>query len=137
MEKVEIKYDQLKKSLQAYERSYAIFEKEYPTALPDYQETYTASVIKHFELLYEMLWKYAKLYIAFKFGDDVIGSKNIFRFLESAKIISQQELNSLLEIVENRNITAHKYDQEHSQQIIAILEKYYKTIKSLTDKIAL
>ena len=137
MEKVTIKYEQFHKSLKAFERALEIFKKEYPQADSDYKETYVASVVKHYELLYETFWKYTKFYIIEKFGDDIIGSKNIFRFLQNANVISLNELDLLLEIIENRNATTHQYDQDFSLQIVENIERYFQVIKSVTVKILL
>lgn len=136
MEKIAIKRTQFNKSLEAFERALEILKKEYPHADTDYQETYVASVIKHFELLYEIFWKYAKFYILAEFGDELAGSKNIFRFLANIKKISDNDLAVLFEIIENRNATTHQYDQDYSQETVKMLEHYYQVIKSVAAKIS-
>lgn len=53
----------------ALERSIQLFQNPGIITLAQ-QEAYTASVIKHFELFYELFWKFLKYYLEKKYGTD-------------------------------------------------------------------
>lgn len=123
--------EQLLNSFNALKRAINLHQKRYNSAELDEQEAYTASVIKHFELCYEMVWKFFKLYLFEKFGTDVTDSKTVFRACCDHKIITTQELSILLKLVEARNLTTYTYDEEAAHQICQEIFIYTPTLEIL------
>jgi hypothetical protein len=63
MERLENKYANLTKSMAVCDRSIELYKHPRKGASLAEYEAYTASVIKHFELFFEMLWKFFKVYL--------------------------------------------------------------------------
>lgn len=51
------------------------------------------------------------------------------------KLVTKEDLDSLLEIVELRNITSHVYDEELAQQLSKKISSYYPVMDKLTKSI--
>ena len=136
MEKLEYKYDVLMKSSKALLMAITLFQERYEDADMYERATYVASVVKHFELFYEMLWKFLKFYLLEKHGIETTGSKDVFRAIFAKNLINQQQLDLLMNTVGIRNTTSHAYDPDFAlalckeivhvypamQQVIAAME---------------
>lgn len=81
-------------------------------------EIYHDSIVKRFELTYETFWKYLKAYIASKHGLDVTAPRDVFRTCLRLKVTSREETDTLLEMIDARNLTTHLYDQETAHKTI-------------------
>jgi nucleotidyltransferase substrate binding protein (TIGR01987 family) len=117
MEKLNYKYQKLIRSQDACQRALSLYKNPRPDATEGELEAYTASVIKHFELFYEMLWKFLKYYLAATHGSEAKGSKTVFREIHTHGLINNHELDRLLAIVENRNTTTHVYDEQTARSM--------------------
>lgn len=133
MEKLTSKYESLIKSMHALERALDLYKTSSGVISIAQREAYTASVIKHFELFYEMLWKFVKWYLFQIFGTDVTGSRTIFRACYEHKIIDEKEVKKLIEIVEIRNTTTHIYDETFANKVAISIIDHYKVMKKLVD----
>ncbi len=95
------------------------------------------SIIKCFELAMHVLWRYLKLY------GEVVGGmtfennspKAIVCVCHHAKIIDELEAEGLIFMIEGRNNTSHIYKEEIAQQIFCSIEKYYKVMKNIIDRL--
>jgi len=95
------------------------------------------SVIKCFELAMHVLWRYLKLY------GEVVGGmtfennspKAIVRVCHHARIIDELEAEGLIFMIEGRNNTSHIYKEEIAQQLFCSIEKYYKVMKNIIDRL--
>lgn len=85
MEKIEYKHNALLKSKNAFERALELYKNPRGKSQAEI-EAYTASVIKHFELFYEMIWKFFKFYLFKQYGTQTTGSKTVFRACYDQKI---------------------------------------------------
>lgn len=97
---------------------------------------YTASVIKHYELLFEILWKTLKVLLSDKYGTETAGSKEIFRACFSHKLITKDELDLLLALVQKRNLTAHVYDQATAKEICSLIIQDFDALSKIIERIA-
>lgn len=120
MERLNERYTTLIKAQKAFKRAQNLYEKKFQDAEQAEREAYTASVIKHFELFYEMLWKFFKGYLQEKYGMITIGSKTIFRACYDQKLIDEATMQKLLEIVEIRSQTTHVYNEATAIQVILL-----------------
>lgn len=135
MEKLIYKYERLVKSYNALSRSLKLYTDDYETANLAQKEAYSTSLVKHFEMCYEMLWKYLKYYLMLKYGTDTIGSKNILRAAYTHKVISEEELVILLKIIEERNETAHVYDEDTACALCDKINNYFPVFEKIINKI--
>ena len=96
---------------------------------------YTAAIIKHYELLYEMLWKFLKVLLLEKYGTDATGSKDIFRACFAQSLVTGSELDILIDTVRQRNLTAHVYDQAVAKEVCTIIINSFDTLSAIIEKI--
>lgn len=95
------------------------------------------SVIKRFEFTYELAWKNAKVYLNEKFGVDVFSPKDVFRELRKNDLIGEEETETLLLMVDERNKIIHTYSETFSDELyqkiktgyFTLLEKLYLILK--------
>lgn len=136
MEKFDNKLDNLKKSLDALDRIIPKIIAPPRYADSDDIEAYMTTLVKRFELVYEMTWKFFKVYIKNQFGVDSLGSKDVFRQCFMLKIIQEDEVKILLEMVESRNMVTHEYDQENAQELCKkIIYTYQPLVKNIMNRI--
>lgn len=131
MERLKERYDSLILSQEAFVRAQDLYKKKFDISERAEREAYLASIIKHFELFYEMLRKFFKAYLQEKYGIQTLGSKTIFRACYEKKLIDAAVLEKLLEIVEIRNTTAHVYDESAAVRISDSIIKHYISMEAL------
>lgn len=97
------------------------------------------SLIQRFEYTVDMLWKYIKLYLeeVIKIKPEIRGPKHIAREVGTAGIISEQDTQILLDMIDSRNMTSHIYKEEIAQQLSSSIPEYYELIKKIIDKMEL
>ena len=96
------------------------------------------SVIKRFEFTYELAWKNAKVYLYQKLGLDVFSPKDVFRELRTNGLISDNEAETLLIMVDERNKIIHTYSENFSNELyqriknsyLGLLEKLYQSLSN-------
>ena len=90
-------------------------------------------VIQGFEFTFELAWKVMKDYLEEQGIIGIIGSKNAIRHAFNKGII--EDGDDWMEMVEDRNLASHTYDEETAEKIFgAIRNKYYYLLKKLTEK---
>ncbi len=120
MEKLKSKREKFLKSLEALDRSIAIFlRKDTPK---DIKQNLVAANVKHFEICYESAWKYLQIYLT---------HKKVFRECFALGIIDDKTTQNLLDMSEARNATVHDYDEEAAQETCKRIQGYYNTLKIL------
>ena len=87
--------------------------------------------MKHFEICYEMCWKFLQQYIKKFHSIELSSPKAIFRECFLLGMISEEETKKLLDISEARNATTHDYNEETAQEICSRINEYLKTMKAL------
>jgi uncharacterized protein YutE (UPF0331/DUF86 family) len=97
------------------------------------KELYVLAIIKSFELTQEMLWKFLKLALD---GEESLSSRKTFRAFHQSKFISDEELTTLLDSIDERNSTVHNYDD--AKEIVhtcnTIVNKYYPVLKAVISR---
>lgn len=130
MEKLIVKYGHLKK----IHKNLAISLTRYSDALSDECidiETVHErrdSVIKRFELTYDLLWKYLREYIIAKEGISVDSPKKVFQHCLSLGLTDAEKTEELLDLAEDRNLTVHAYDMDTANKIAADIQKHHEII---------
>lgn len=135
MENLTKRLEKLVRSSQACKRSIRLYKNPREDATDDELEAFVTSVIKNYELLYEVLWKYLKYYLNEKLGKDIQGSKTIFRTCLEYKLINESELLILLELVDQRNTTAHVYDEATARIICEEIMSAFIVIEKLVERL--
>lgn len=123
MEVIQRKYDNFSRAYNALQRSIKILKNLPPDTPTDLHDVIVAGVIKHFELAFEMCWKFLKVYLEVKLQINTTGSKDIFRMCYKYQILSLETTDALLELIEDRNLTVHIYDQATALEICQEIEK--------------
>ncbi len=88
-----------------------------------------------FEIYFELFWKFFKLYLFESYGIETVGSKTVFRACFDKKLINEEELKKLIEVVEIRNNTSHIYNEILAQEVAEQVEYHYFSMKKLIDSI--
>ncbi|EAX48919.1 nucleotidyltransferase substrate binding protein, HI0074 family [Thermosinus carboxydivorans Nor1] len=92
-------------------------------------------VIQRFEFTYELAWKLIKAYLEYEGIADVKSPRAAFKEAFTAGLIDNGEI--WLEMIDDRNLTAHTYNEENAKQIYAkVKEKYFPQFATLANKIA-
>ncbi len=92
------------------------------------------SLIKRFEYTIDAFIKYVKEYVRVKLGAEYQFSKQLIRALFAAKKIDAQTCELLLDMVDDRNITAHSYLEIIANKIARKIPLYCKTMHHLLEK---
>jgi nucleotidyltransferase substrate binding protein (TIGR01987 family) len=94
------------------------------------------AIIKRFELCYDLLWKYGKLYLMIYHETDILSPKKVFNELFSKQIISREDTDTLMDIAEVRNLTVHTYDEEYADDAAQEIIEYLKALEKILKKLA-
>jgi len=129
VEKLILKYDHLKK----IHKNLNISLERYDSALHDKNAEIETiyerrdSVIKRFELTYDLLWKYLREYIITE-GITVDSPKKVFQHCLSLGLINTEKTKELLDLSEDRNLTVPAYDMDTADRIAEDIKKYHTVI---------
>ena len=77
-----------------------------------------------FEFTFEAVWKTAKIYIKEIEGLEVGSPKRVLRTCMEVGILSKEETSLGLEMVDDRNLTAHTYNEGLAEGIYERLDEY-------------
>jgi nucleotidyltransferase substrate binding protein (TIGR01987 family) len=137
MEKMIEKYNDLLKIHAALGIAIDRFDEAKGNEIADH-ETYEErrdSVIKRFELSYDLLWKYLREYVAHTQGLLVDSPRKVFQLCFQYGLVSTQEGDGLRQMVESRNQTAHVYDVDLANDIAAKIHEHYQLIHTLVTRL--
>jgi nucleotidyltransferase substrate binding protein (TIGR01987 family) len=109
MSKLKNKVDNYKKSLAKLQD---IINKYEFDKLDEYQRD---SLIKRFELTFELSWNVLKEYLEFQGETELYGSRNTFKIAFQRGIISSGDI--WLKMIESRVLSAHSYDESNAYEI--------------------
>lgn len=93
--------------------------------------------IQRFEFTFELFWKTLKIYLEF-LGVEAKSPRACIKEAFKMGIIDDDEI--FLDMLEDRNLTSHIYDESTAEKIFERIKKVYvpqfeKTLNSLKDKI--
>jgi nucleotidyltransferase substrate binding protein (TIGR01987 family) len=111
-EKLERKYAGTNKALKSLERAVSDFQKkEKNNNSPQELETYRDSMIQRFKYSIDTTWKYLKDYLLFVHNIEHTYPKQVFQECLRAKLLTQDETVTALQMVDHRNETSHAYNE--------------------------
>jgi nucleotidyltransferase substrate binding protein (TIGR01987 family) len=92
------------------------------------------AVIQRFEFTYELTWKLLKLILSYRGIVEVRSPRETFKESFASGIIT--EGNIWIEMLEDRNITSHTYDEEEAEKVYEnVKNKYFNLFKILRDNL--
>lgn len=93
------------------------------------------SVIKRFELCYDLTWKFFKALLRYRFLIEVANPRAAFEEAHKQNIITTDELAALLRIVRSRNEVAHIYDEAFASEVSEKILEHNKLFSELAKKL--
>ncbi|HBR17186.1 MAG: nucleotidyltransferase [Deltaproteobacteria bacterium RIFCSPLOWO2_12_FULL_43_16] len=105
MERLRLRYTDAKRALDTLKE---ILEKPFSIVVRD-------ATIQRFEYTFEALWKFLKEYLKEQEGIISNSPKTCFRDAFSAGLLSEEEAVKFLEMTDDRNMTAHTYNENVAQ----------------------
>lgn len=91
--------------------------------------------IQRFEFSFEACWKAAKQYLYDIEGIDVASPKGVIRSLREVDLLSDQETILGLNMVNDRNLTVHTYNEELAKKIHSSIGRYYELLITIIKEI--
>ena len=90
-------------------------------------------LIQRFEFCFEIMCKCGKDYLYDREGLDAASPKKVIRSLREVGIFSDEETEQALKMVDDRNLTAHTYDEDMAKELAEriyvyelLLQEWYK-----------
>jgi nucleotidyltransferase substrate binding protein, HI0074 family len=93
------------------------------------------STIQRFEFTIEILWKTVKEFLKLKEGVECRSPKSCIRDFFGSGYLSSQDVVTLLEAIDDRNLTSHTYHEEVADKIFQNIKKYLPVVKSVINEI--
>lgn len=82
------------------------------------------AAIQRFEYTVEASWKAARHYLLTIEGIETSSPKRVIRYLRENGFFSNDEAVLALEMIDDRNLTSHTYNQEIADRLFARLSNY-------------
>jgi nucleotidyltransferase substrate binding protein (TIGR01987 family) len=93
------------------------------------------SLVKAFELSFELAWNVMKDYLSMKGITGIIGSRDAIRQAFKAELITEGEI--WMDMIDSRNLTSHTYDGNTASRLVeTITHRYYPEFLSFADNMA-
>jgi len=90
--------------------------------------------IQRFEFTFEASWKTAKQYLYDIEGIDIGSPKGVIRNSREVNLLSDEETITALQMVNDRNLTVHTYNEEVANKIFSNLKSYLEILKNWIER---
>lgn len=139
-EKLSIKLLNTKNALKSLETSIRFYNIELDKlALTDNLELKKItrdSIIQRFEYSVELSWKLVYEFIKQKHQLDLPASpKAVFKECLKIKLLSEEDIEQSVEMVNLRNLTAHVYQEAIANQMVDNVPQYLKLLKKIINQV--
>ena len=98
-------------------------------------EDYTILVrdasIQRFEYTVEAVWKCLQVYLRERDGIECYSPKSCLREAGASGLLKEEDVVTALEMVDDRNLTAHTYHEELAEKIFRRLSSYSRIMEEL------
>ena len=92
------------------------------------------AIIQRFEFCYEICWKVMKMYLENEGIEEAKSPRSTFREAFKVELIDDGE--AWIDMLKDRNLTSHVYDEEMAIEIYEkIIMKYYPQMKEMCSKL--
>ncbi len=101
-------------------------------------EQVTDSAIKKFEYSLEMFWKFLKSYLQEVLLIDVkqiYSPRSVFKASVQAAILLPEELKTCINMVEDRNRTAHAYQEVMAEKVFKNIPTHFEFMRSVLERL--
>lgn len=138
IERIDLRQENLEKIFTAFKKSIELYLELKNS--PNYDQRIISacqdSVIKHFEMCYEMIWKHLKQVLLIEYGISVNSSKKVFLECRDQGIFSDEEINYITNVADSRNKTTHEYSELMAKNMCKyIVENYYPAMQKIIERL--
>ena len=129
MEKLTMRCETLQKALETLAESLQRHESK---TFSNYQE-WRDSLIQRFEYSADTFWKYLKDYLQVTMNVEleVARPRSILKECAETKIITQDEFEQCILLIESRNMTSHGYNEPLAEEISKKIPHYYELMNTI------
>lgn len=133
MEKLILRREALTKALKTLEKSLKKLESN---KFDDYQEL-RDSIIQRFEYSTDTFWKYLKDHLRVVMGVEIelARPKSVLKECYDAKIVTKDEFDTCIALIEDRNLTSHGYNEELAEKISQQIPRYFAIMRQLLERL--
>jgi len=90
------------------------------------------AAIMRFSFCAELSWKTLKVYLSEKSGAEILVPKAAYREALRADMLSEDEAETCLRMVDDRNRLAHDYNEKFAQKLYArIVDEYVSVLRKI------
>lgn len=125
MEDLRLRHDKASKALDTLE---AILREPFSLIVRD-------ATVQRFEYTFESVWKLAKVYLKSRKGVACQSPKDCFRQLLAVGVLTEDQAREFLEMTEDRNLTAHTYEEEVAARIFKKAAAAARLMRVLTERL--
>lgn len=93
------------------------------------------AAIQRFEFTVEACWKLAQFYLYRKDGLELNSPKAVARGFFQVSLLTEEETSLLLQMIDDRNLTVHTYNEELANTIFQRLPAYLNLLQKWVEKI--
>lgn len=102
----------------------------------DEREIYRDSTIKRFEYCYDLMWKCLKDALENDHGIIASSPRSVFYEVERLGLVSKVGLNRLLDMIDDRNLTSHTYNEKTAAEVFIAIVGHYELMQELTTRMS-
>lgn len=85
-------------------------------------------LIQRFEFAFEIMWKCGKDYLLDREGLEAASPKKVIRLLREVGLFTDEEAEAALQMADDRNLTAHTYDEKMALALAEKIRSYDKLL---------
>ena len=140
METLEFRYKRVLKALKRLDFVVKKFKKELDKQIDSAtrEEEFLLiqdALFKRFEICYDIMWKFLKVYLQEEYGLDVASPRKVFQECLQQKIVSPEQAVVLDKIVEARNYASHTYDEDLACEIALQISTYAQLMNQVAQSL--
>ena len=136
MEELKEDFIQLNKALKTVAEILSLHQELISKKDEQFLEIIEDSIIKRFEYTYETFWKFLKKYLETRLNlIDLNSPKKVFYASVKAEACTLQEASIFINMADNRNETAHKYNIEQARSVGSKVPLFYETMIAVTKRL--
>lgn len=134
MESLNTRYRALKKCLDSLHESLELFHsKQYAKLHKQLRD----SVIQRFEFTIDAFWKFLREYLEKKHGITftLVSPREVLKTALAVQIIKQQDFAIYEQMLQDRNLTSHTYNELLAEEISSRIQNYYHLLESTANNL--
>ena len=92
------------------------------------------AAIQRFEYSVEAVWRLAQRYLSEIEGLDVASPKGAIRLCREEALLTDQQASAALDMIDDRNLTVHTYNEQLAQRIYRHLPRHMKLLETWLER---